>query len=426
MHIKRFRAPDMREALRAVREELGPEAVILSTQQVRTGGSVFGFFGPTMVEVTAAVDRVAGGDREKRPAERAPEPPPPSFSDQMVAASLIQPLREDLTRIQEEVRSLSEMAGRSVSGERPEKRGRTRVPAQAAEPTPFIPSLPDGHGVLVEGLPESLVLTYDRLVERGLEHEAVVSFVRSLQNTVPGSDLRRPEKLRACLRRLIARQVKTSGPLLEPLGPPKAVMVVGPTGVGKTTTIAKLAAHYAVKHKRKVALITLDTYRVAAVEQLRIYGQILGLGVDVALTSKDLGWFLEKRKQADLILIDTAGRSPLDETALHDLRKAVPAGRPVEVHLVLSASTREADLQAIATKYAALPVHRLIFSKLDETHHFGSIFNLMRGSNLPLSYLSTGQCVPVDLELATPDLVADLLLDGPPALVAGGLRGEHA
>jgi flagellar biosynthesis protein FlhF len=352
-----------------------------------------------MVEVTAAVDRVAGGDRADRP----PAPVPPSFSDQMVAASLIQPLREDLTRIKEEVRSLSEIAGRSAP----------------AATTPFVPSPPDSHAVLVEGLPESLVMTYDRLVERGLEHEAVVSFVRSLQNTVPRSDLRRPEKLRACLHRLVARQVRTSGPLLEPLGPPKAVMVVGPTGVGKTTTIAKLAAHYAVKHKRKVALITLDTYRVAAVEQLRIYGQILGLGVDVALTSKDLGWFLDKRKQADLILIDTAGRSPLDETALHDLKKAVPPGRPVEVHLVLSASTREADLEAIAAKYAALPVHRLIFSKLDETDHFGSIFNLMKGSNLPLSYLSTGQCVPVDLELATPDLVADLLLDGRPALVTG-------
>jgi flagellar biosynthesis protein FlhF len=104
---------------------------------------------------------------------------------------------------------------------------------------------------------------------------------------------------------------------------------------------------------------------------------------------------------------------------LHDLKKSVPPGRPVEVHLVLSASTREADLEAIAAKYAALPVHRLIFSKLDETDHFGSIFNLMKGSNLPLSYLSTGQCVPVDLELATPDLVADLLLDGRPALVTG-------
>ncbi|HLG44468.1 MAG TPA: hypothetical protein VI337_05620, partial [Nitrospirales bacterium] len=181
MHIKRFRAADMREALRAVKEELGPEAVILSTQQVRTGGSVFGLFGPTMVEVTAAVDRVAGGDR----AERPPAPGPPSFSDQMVAASLIQPLREDLTRIQEEVRSLSEIAGRSAPAARPGEGRRTRVPAKATEPTPFVPSPPDGHAVLIEGLPESLVMTYDRLVERGLEHEAVVSFVRSLQNTVP-------------------------------------------------------------------------------------------------------------------------------------------------------------------------------------------------------------------------------------------------
>jgi flagellar biosynthesis protein FlhF len=202
--------------------------------------------------------------------------------------------------------------------------------------------------------------------------------------------------------------------LLVHSGLRKVVMLVGPTGVGKTTTIAKLAAHYALQLKRKVALITLDTYRVAAVEQLRVYANILGLPVDVAITGQDLSELLDKRKDADLILIDTAGRSPRDEMGLVELPPERAKDRPIEMHLVLAAVTQEVDLEAIIAKYSSLPVHRLIFTKVDETTHLGPIFNLVRRTGLPVSYVSTGQCVPDDLALATPGLLADLLLEGLP------------
>jgi flagellar biosynthesis protein FlhF len=210
----------------------------------------------------------------------------------------------------------------------------------------------------------------------------------------------------------MARAVKTSGPLLEEQGEPKAVMIVGPSGVGKTTTIAKLAALYALRQKRRVALITLDTYRVAAVEQLRVYGSILGLSVDVALTCEDLGGMLKMRKSADLILIDTAGRSPLDQMALRELKQVVGPNREIEVHLLLSAATREADLAVVLNRFLTLPVKSLIFSKLDETTQYGSVLNVLHQTGLPLSYLSTGQRVPEDLEVASPKLLADILLNG--------------
>jgi flagellar biosynthesis protein FlhF len=182
--------------------------------------------------------------------------------------------------------------------------------------------------------------------------------------------------------------------------------------VGKTTTIAKLAALYALQQKRKVALITLDTYRVAAVEQLRVYGTILGLTVDVALTCEDLAGLLRMRTSADLILIDTAGRSPLDQAAMRELKKLVGPNRQVEAHLLLSAATREADLTVVLERFMTLPIKSLIFSKLDETTQFGGLINVLQRTGLPLSYLSTGQRVPEDLEVATPQLLAELLLDG--------------
>jgi flagellar biosynthesis protein FlhF len=426
MQIKTFRALDMREALRAVKEELGPDAVILSTQEIKNGDPVFGLFSRAMVEVTAAVDRADARPAPRPgPAERtanhaaalphAGARPSAPFSDQIMAAAALQPLRDDLAQLKEDIRRLRGLSDRPRI-ERPapppasmpwdeELRGMRRLVGSLVK---------DDQVRQLERLPHPLALIHDRLSERGLDQKTALSVVRELEQTAPPADRERSERIETTLRDILSRQAQVAGPLLERAGRGKAVMIVGPTGVGKTTTIAKLAAQYALKQKRKVSLITLDTYRVAAVEQLRVYADIMKLPVDVALTCKDLTAFLRAREGADLILIDTAGRSPLDEAALREIKK-FSISRMVEAHLVLSASTREADMDAIVARFAVLPVHRLIFSKLDETTSFGPIFNVARRAGLPLSYLCAGQCVPDDLELATPRALTDLLLDGLPA-----------
>lgn len=426
MQIKTFRALDMREALRAVKEELGPDAVILSTQEIKNGDPVFGLFSRAMVEVTAAVDRTetrpaprpGPAERTAKKAAAGPQTgarPSAPFSDQMMAAAALQPLRDDLAQLKEDIRRLRGLTDRprteraasppaSPSWDE-ELRGMRRLVGSLVK---------DDQVRQLERLPHPLARVYDRLSERGLDQQTALAVVRELEQAMPPADRERPESIESALRDILSRQAQVAGPLLERSGRGKAVMIVGPTGVGKTTTIAKLAAQYALKQKRKVALITLDTYRVAAVEQLRVYADIMKLPVDVALTSKDLTAFLRAREGADLILIDTAGRSPLDEAALREMKK-FSISRMVEAHLVLSASTREADMDAITARFAALPVHRLIFSKLDETTSFGPIFNVARRVGLPLSYLCAGQCVPDDLELAAPRALADLLLDGLPA-----------
>ena len=450
MQIKTFRALDIREALQAIKEELGRDAVILSTKEVKSGSGAFGLFGRSMVEVTAAVDRAPiqhgrdsmagyGGDRARddgailahgkfiegdrrivqlgnpeRPGSPArAQQSAPLFADHMQAASWLQPLRGDLAQLREEVAALRDQRRPALVG----RDGARSLEADLHGVRRLVGALvKNERDQVIECLPTPLRTTYECLLDSGWDPDMVLGIVKELHESLPLSEAQLAVKLRNLIGHRMTQYVKTAGPLWDGQGGPKAVMIIGPTGVGKTTTIAKLAAQHALRHKRKVALITLDTYRVAAVEQLRIYGNILGISVDVALTCEDLASMLHSRRNADLILIDTAGRSPLDQTALHELQKQLVQNREVEVHLVLSAAAREADLSAVLARFATLPVKSLIFSKLDETTRYGMIVNVLQSSGLPLSYLSTGQRVPEDLELATPRRVADLLLDGPAAM----------
>jgi flagellar biosynthesis protein FlhF len=216
--------------------------------------------------------------------------------------------------------------------------------------------------------------------------------------------------MQQALQQTIAGQVKTSGPLLSREDRKKTVILVGPTGVGKTTTIAKLAAHYRQHERRSVALITLDTYRIAAVEQLRMYADLIGVTTDVALTRGDAVRCIARRHDADLILVDTAGRSPGDRAGMTEVHDLLSLNHPVEVHLVLSATTRERDLMQYTNHYRGIPFNRLLFTKLDETTGVGGAFDLMRKTGVPLSYFSVGQRVPEDLEVARPERLAELLL----------------
>jgi flagellar biosynthesis protein FlhF len=451
MQIKTFRALNMREALRAVKEELGPDAVILSTQQVKTNGGAFGLFTRPLVEVTAAVDRegaraksrgdgrveTAGRDETRNPEyggdvheDRAailshgklvrgwenlqqprqrPDRLGASFSEHLQNASGIESIRQDLAQIKEELTDLRRLSG-LASGERDgwrgfgeDLRGVRRLVGTLVK---------NDRDLVIQRLTSPLEAAYYWLLESGLDADVVFGLVREVHDTLPSNDEDVNAAIRTAVLHRMAREVKTCGPLLNEERQAKAVMLVGPSGVGKTTTIAKLAALYALRQKRKVALITLDTYRVAAVEQLRVYGNILGLSVDVALTCEDLAGLLRMRKSADLILIDTAGRSPLDQTAMSELKQLVGPNRDVEAHLLLSAATREADLNVVWNRFMTLPLKSLIFSKVDETTQYGSIFNILQRINLPISYLSTGQRVPEDLEVATPKLLGELLLDG--------------
>nr|MBI3612533.1 flagellar biosynthesis protein FlhF [Nitrospirota bacterium] len=490
MKIKTFQALTMSDAIRSIKEELGPDAVILSSKQIRKGSGVFGIFGRPMVEVAAAVDAKAlsqrnrGGSsksasdalsRERQRSTAAPrqgmqggavrrivpwEPPREEGPRRPASTRQAQPPRQTdpvrhwdepdrETRFESALSSQMQEAYEpdmpfpdhqaQSQGRPPQGRGASQGSGDRVEWARMQQEV-QGLRRLVESslqgrpLPEPasvsgppsgpLAAWQQHFLRAGLEPEQASRLVAEAQRRLQPTDLRSDSAIRQALHKVLAQEVKVSGPLLGLGDWKKTVIFTGPTGVGKTTTIAKLAAHYRLKEKRSVALITLDTYRVAAVEHLRMYANVLGVTMDVALTKQEALDCIRKRSKAELILVDTAGRSPRDEAGIEELRRLIALDHPLETHLVLSATTRERDLKDGAIRYAGLPIDRLLFTKLDETSGFGGLFDLMGRTGLPLSYLSIGQRVPEDLDVARPERVADLLLDGELKPTANGVKRE--
>lgn len=205
---------------------------------------------------------------------------------------------------------------------------------------------------------------------------------------------------------------------LPPGGGPRLVALVGPTGVGKTTTIAKLAAHFKLRERKRVGLITIDTYRIAAVDQLRAYAEILSVPLQVVMTPEEMATAVELMRDLDVVLIDTSGRSQNDAGRLSELKVFLDAARGVageaaglETHLVLSCTSHPGQLLQVAEKFAVLGVDRVVFTKLDEAVGLGVILNVSHRLNLQLSYLTTGQDVPEDMEIGHRRRVAELILN---------------
>jgi flagellar biosynthesis protein FlhF len=190
---------------------------------------------------------------------------------------------------------------------------------------------------------------------------------------------------------------------------PLIMALVGPTGVGKTTTIGKLSAGFSIVESHKVALIAADTYRVAAVEQLRTFGEILGIPVEVVMNAAGMQESLAKHLDKDVIIIDTAGRSPNHDLHMNELEEFMEAGRPDLTMLVISATTSPQEQGYVLERFRPLSTH-LILTKLDESRSEGAMLDLVRRTDLPLTYLTNGQNVPDDIEVATPEKLARLIL----------------
>lgn len=190
------------------------------------------------------------------------------------------------------------------------------------------------------------------------------------------------------------------------------IMLVGPTGVGKTTTLAKLAARYSLKMRYRLGVITLDSYKIAAMEQLMTYARMMRLPIERADDPNDLSTAIDRLGHCDIVLIDTAGHSQYDSQKLELLKKYVNNDYSISVQLVLSAGTKYEDLKEIYRSFSAVEIDSVIFSKLDESRSFGNIFSLVCDIKKPISYFSIGQVVPSDLLVASNDYLVDCLLDG--------------
>jgi len=467
MNLKTFSGESMGEALSQVKRDLGKDAVILHTRTYRVGG-VLGVGGRQMVEITAsdqatsrgptirdrvpsrtqalaptlapslaqsrdpasmqsqASDRfqpatftrastVVGGPIDparlaaQEPGRTDPQPftgarPASKISNLAVKVEMAPASEAAAMSLREELDSIKRLVGQVLEVAR---RPASQISGDAARM-----GLAAAPIVASGGLSDPLFALDQRLLDEGIDtacREAVIGALRtSLAASIaqPGSPALAHAAVGALARLIPCEPCEDAARGT----PPRVVALIGPTGVGKTTTIAKLAAFSRLRRGQRVALITADTYRIAAVEQLRTYAEILDIPFKVALTPSDMASALASFADADLILIDTAGRSPTDAARLDEMNSFLSVARPVKTHLVLAATASATVLRRIVERFALLAPNACIISKLDESPTVGQAIAAARFASLPISFVTMGQEVPDHLEAARPELLARRML----------------
>lgn len=301
---------------------------------------------------------------------------------------------EDIKRIKEEIEKLGDKVKliQNMFWSEKAPRMETAIPPEFAE----IYRLASQSGMDQEHLDEIMRLTLEHMPSRMRESSATVK-----------------RYFQVLMRKMIPVRLETP----PKNGAKKVIMLVGPTGVGKTTSIAKLAARfsYLLEKKYKVGLVVLDTYRIGAVEQLMQYARMMKLGIETVVDPPEFSSALNALRYSDYILIDTMGSSPYDKGKIEKIYECLRANDTeysVDVVLVLPSSIKYDDLKATYDNFAPLGIDTMMFTKLDETRGFGNIFSLVYESKVPVSYFSVGQEVPEDLVAATSDFLVDCLLHG--------------
>ncbi len=365
MKVKRFYGDNMPDLLGKVKSELGSEAIIIQSRKVRQGG-ILGIFGPSLLEVIAAAD----SDNRKVLVD----------SEQDCRLEQLRLIQNDaVSRQVSELKKILEENMPAPSYGKP----RRVFPGCFEQIFQVLLSNDVGEGTAREIIDRAM---YKINQSRWQDLAAIKADVLEI--------------ITDYFKEYISTESKEK----------ERIALVGPTGVGKTTTLAKLAAIASVLKEKKVALITIDTFRVAALEQLRTYADIISVSMDVAHTPKELKSLLDKHQDKDLVLVDTAGRSPYNKLQIAEIKGFLDACPELKIYLVLNVATNQKDLNEIILSFEKFSIAKLIFTKLDETHRYGTILNIVAGFKKELAYVTTGQNVPDDIEIPTPVNIAQLVL----------------
>jgi flagellar biosynthesis protein FlhF len=455
MQVRVFEATDMASGLRLVKKELGPDALILSTRTVRNGK--LGLIGKAMLEITAAIDpdypnTINRPIRNKIARQRQPA------NAKSLATSGFRHVVDDPVegflphqttfRLAEDEGGEEDCPSQhaAVAGSNgflaPDKDLRTER-VETAQPQPDLQSEVNELKTLLMDLSGKIVRMVEKeesskqprhvsigssnlrnrfdtaaihgdhilsiLAERGVNVETSRAIAGSLRESLTDRELASTELVEAAIIETIEHLIQTDPPSFAN-NAQQRIALVGPTGVGKTTTLAKIAALYLSRHANSVALITIDTYRIAAVEQLKVYGEIMHLPVEVVITPEQLEKAIDRHRDKELILIDTAGRSPRDSYCIKELATFLTPELNIDKHLVLSATTREHELLDALHRFEKLGITHTIFTKIDECTNLGILLNVQIQNANPLSYFTNGQRVPEDLLEASPNRAAKLIM----------------
>lgn len=436
----------MASGLKLVRKELGPDALILSTKTVKNGK--LGLLGKPTIEITAAIDSAWHKEKdEKKKNDKSsslkkkglflPEQmvktahkhinttigdddlsldygfdrPETTENNEVhklfggVKPHSIQPLPQD-DDLRNEVNELRDLV-QLIAGQI----GDTE---NSVDSLPTLQSDPKLRNVaLRERLTRIKQIknpVMQLLSSHGIDGDTAITITNFSKEHLKEDELEDSGKARKFVIETIESLVEVDPPDFQNSRDQLRIGLIGPTGVGKTTTVAKLAAHYLSNYSNSVALITIDTYRIAAVEQIKVYGEIMHLPVDVVISPDQLEEALKRHADKALIIIDTAGRSPKDSLSIQELSSFLRPDFNIEKHLVLSATTRENELLDAIRQFAEVGIDRTIFTKVDECSTTGVILNVQIQNSAPLSYIANGQRVPEDLLQITKRSVAELIM----------------
>lgn len=375
MKMKKYEAPTIAEAMKQIRTELGDDAVILNSKVV-TIKKFFGLIQNKHFEVVAGIDRI-----EKKPAA-------PSFPIFQVNKP-IQPIQQV-------------------------------VPTEVELPSELKKEIADLKVIMQSIKKDSMQSQYsdelrsfiDFLKAQELDDELITPISDELfilsKNKATSLTF---EEMKDITKKYLVSRIGDN-PISGLSYEKKYIHVVGPTGVGKTTTIAKMAARSVLEKKKKIGFITTDTYRIAAIEQLKTYAALLQAPVEIVYSAEDYDAALQKLSHLDLIFIDTAGRNYKEAKYVKDLQKLINFDGSAESYLVLSMTSKQKDLELIIEQFSNVPIEKFIFTKVDESNSIGTIFNLMIKYNKGLAYYTNGQEVPEDIEQARLESLFEMFFQG--------------
>jgi len=383
MLVKRYHANDMSQAMDTVIRELGSDAVILNSRKVRKKG-LKNLFSKPILEVMVAYDPANVPAVKKLAASQgAAVAADKGAKDSKHKAAPVS--HEQLERLDQRIDSIDTML------------------------TDFIEKFSFVKREVTYDYPEEIQALLVRMMENQVREELAHSLAKQAEQMLRKQPGTSAEEV---LEHLVLEQLGRPEPILHKKFTQKVILVLGPTGVGKTTTIVKLAADFSVKQKKKVGIINTDTFRIGAQEQLQTYADILGIPLAVVYWADELEGALGNMSDRDIIFVDTAGKRPGDAQHKEDLLEIVRILRPEDILLCLSATTGFASIKEMVDTYGYVDDYRLMITKIDETKYRGQLLNISWYAKKPMAYVTTGQNVPDDIEVVDVEAIAKAIVRG--------------